>query len=88
MKKLFLLLLIVFLFDLGQYSVGQMMTDPPLRYDGQGRAGSPLALYNPVNDAPIYIPLENGKFMFDFEGVIYRIDPLDYLKIQVYRREP
>ena len=84
--KAILLSILVALMLMGEYSVGDMMIDPPLRYEGTGRVGDPLALYNPATDRPIYIPLDRGKFNFEFEGVIYQIIPIQYEKIQVYRR--
>lgn len=85
MKAILLSILVALMF-LGEYSSGQMMIDPPLMYEGTGRVGDPLALYNPQTDRPIYIPMDRGKFTFEFEGVIYQIIPIQYEKIQVYRR--
>jgi len=74
MKAIFLSILIALIF-LGEYSVGDMMIEPYLRYEGCGREGSPLALYNPETDRPIYIPEDRGRFLFEFLGVVYEIIP-------------
>ena len=86
MKSILLALLIALIF-VGEYSIGDMMVDPPLRYDGMGKSNSPIVLYDPVTDSYLYIPLNSrNKFIFEFQGIVYEIVPSLNMNIQVYRR--
>ena len=85
MKSILLLLLALFL--IGEYSIGEFLVDPALRYDGMGKDKSPIVLYNPATSDYLYIPANTkGKFIFEFQGFIYEITPTLNMNIQVYRR--
>lgn len=89
MKTIIVLLLALFL--IGEYSLGEFLVYPPLRYDGMGRANSPIVLYDPSADSYLYIPANaKGKFIFDFQGFAYEITLTleKNMNIKVYRREP
>jgi len=85
MKRIFLLLLALFLID--EYSIGEFLVDPPLRYLGMGRGETPIVLYDPSVGDYLYIPSGlRGRFVFEFNGMVYEIIPTNNMKIQVYRR--
>ena len=85
MKRIFLLLLALFLID--EYSIGEFLVDPPLRYQGMGRGETPIVLYDPSVGDYLYIPSGlRGRFVFEFNGMVYEIIPTNNMKIQVYRR--
>lgn len=86
MKAIIVLLMALFL--IGEYSIGEYLVDPPLRYTGMGRDGSPIALYDPSTDNYLYIPLTNrSRFIFEFNGFLYEIVSTQFMRIQVYRRD-
>ena len=85
MKTILLLLFALFL--IGEYSLGDFLVDPPLRYDGMGKDKSPIVLYNPSTSDYLFIPANaKGKFVFEFQGFTYEIIPTLNMNIQVYRR--